>query len=107
MRKTNTWIVIHIKAASGWSIRDKTISLAEPVPLGERCISRAGSRRVKAFKDGRGRGSDTPSLGLELKADLEIAADEQALAEAGNRTVHRVHEETESFVRTQSWAVTT
>lgn len=34
------------------------------------------------------------------------AADEQALAEAGNTAVHRVQKETQSFVRTQSWAVT-
>lgn len=37
----------------------------------------------------------------------EAAADEQDLTEAGNTTVHGVHEETESFVLTQGSAVAT
>lgn len=62
---------------------------------------------VKTFKDRWREAVILPSLVCSLRPARRGAADERALTEAGSRTVHRVHEEMESFVLTQDLAVTT
>lgn len=59
------------------------------------------------FKDRWKEAVIVPNLVWSLRPAGRGAADERALTEAGNRTVHRVHEEMESFVLTQGSAVTT
>lgn len=62
---------------------------------------------VKMFKDRwwGGRGTLQPVV-CSLRSAHREAADERTERKAGNRAVHRVHEEMDSFVLTQGLAVT-
>lgn len=63
---------------------------------------------VKMFKDRWWGGRRTLQPGVwSLRPAQRRAADERTERKAGNRAVHWVHEEMDSFVRTQGLAVTT